>query len=59
MLSPGDLLQPAAKDRQGERTDLKPKAPDVSPDRREREALPAAVPSILWRPPTGSALAKC
>jgi len=30
-----ELLQPAAKERQGERTDLKPKAPDIPADRRE------------------------
>jgi hypothetical protein len=29
-----DLLQPAAKERQGERTDLKPKTPDITADRR-------------------------
>lgn len=27
-----ELLQPAAKERQGERTDLKPKAKNISPD---------------------------
>jgi protein gp37/ParB-like chromosome segregation protein Spo0J len=30
-----ELLQPAAKERQGERTDLKPKAPDIPADLRE------------------------
>lgn len=29
-----ELLQPAAKERQGERTDLKPKAPDITADLR-------------------------
>lgn len=45
-----ELLQPAAKERQGERTDLKPKAPDISADLRSMEAPPSqpAPPS----PPT-------
>ena len=33
-----ELLQPAAKERQGERTDLKPKEPDIPADLRERES---------------------
>lgn len=36
-----ELLQPAAKERQGERTDLKPKAPDIPADLRECSSPPS------------------
>jgi hypothetical protein len=35
-----ELLQPAAKERQGERTDLKPKAKNISPDLGESSPKP-------------------
>ena len=41
-----ELLQPAAKERQGERTDLKPKAPDISADLRESSKTPAVAPPV-------------
>jgi protein gp37/ParB-like chromosome segregation protein Spo0J len=39
------MVQPAAKERQGERTDLKPKGADISADRRESAIAP--IPPIL------------
>jgi protein gp37/ParB-like chromosome segregation protein Spo0J len=42
-----ELLQPAAKERQGERTDLKPKAPDISADLRESLQAQVALPSAM------------
>jgi protein gp37/ParB-like chromosome segregation protein Spo0J len=36
-----ELLQPAAKERQGERTDLKPKAANISADLRQSTVTPA------------------
>ena len=35
-----ELLKPAAKERQGERTDLKPKAANISADRRQSTVTP-------------------
>jgi protein gp37/ParB-like chromosome segregation protein Spo0J len=40
-----ELLRPAAKERQGERTDLKPKASDISADLRESSQVQVALPS--------------
>ena len=39
-----ELLQPAARERQGERTDLKPKAPDIRADLRESSSTPKPQP---------------
>lgn len=47
-----ELLQPAAKERQGERTDLKPKAPDISADLRESSLPPPFRQSPPPAPPT-------
>lgn len=44
-----ELLQPAARERQGERTDLKPKAPNISADLREGKPTASLTPSP---PPT-------